>query len=239
MKWLILSLSGKSSEKMYLAKLSIIRRKVYQSVFFISCLFMLHSIVACSTHGEQKNEITTMPQQCITDCLSDYGVVLGKSPAGIPAYSNCNSACVVFEPNHINDIYTGIKWQCVEYARRWLLHENRVVFGDVNIAADIWALPHVKNPFSRELFKFMSIVNGAVDSPRRGDLLIYSKEYLGTGHVAVVTAVNEMQQTVQVSEQNYANTLWEDSFAREIKFTKKKNKIWLLDPYLIGWKRIE
>ena len=79
----------------------------------------------------------------------------------MPAYSNCNSNCVIFEPNHQQDIYTGIKWQCVEYARRWLLEEQGVVFGDVEIAADIWELQQVNNPLSNKSLKFDSIVNGA------------------------------------------------------------------------------
>ena len=90
-----------------------------------------------SSSAESSKKI---PFQCITNCETNYGVVLGQSPAGVPAYSNCNAECVIFEPNHLNDIYTGIKWQCVEYARRWLLQERGVVFGDVDIAADIWVM---------------------------------------------------------------------------------------------------
>ena len=181
------------------------------------------------------NEIS---QQCQTDCKSDYGVELGASPANIPAYSNCSSDCVVFEPNHLNDVYTGIKWQCVEYARRWLLHEFGVVFGDVDIAADIWALLEVSNPTSRKNLNFVSIVNGATTMLQRGDLLIYGKEYLGTGHVAVVVAINEEQKTLRVAEQNYSNTPWQGKFAREISYTKINDRIWVLDSYIIGWKRV-
>ncbi len=179
-----------------------------------------------------------LSQQCLTDCESDYGLVLGTSPANIPAYSNCSSNCVIFEPNHLNDTYTGIKWQCVEYARRWLLHEYDVVFGDVDIAADIWALSEVSNPTSKQTFKFVSIVNGAAMVPQRGDLLIYGEEYLGTGHVAVIVAINEEQKKVRVAEQNYANTPWQGKYAREISYANINDRIWILDSYLVGWKRV-
>ncbi|QMU61320.1 MAG: CHAP domain-containing protein [Gammaproteobacteria bacterium] len=180
----------------------------------------------------------TIPQQCSTDCKTRYGSEIGKSPAGVSAYSNCNSNCVIFEPNHRNDVYTGIKWQCVEYARRWLLSEQSVVFGDVDIAADIWGMQQVNNPFSKQVLSFDSIVNGAAELPQRGDLLIYGKDYLGTGHVAVVVAIDEKLHTIKIAEQNFSNTKWQAEYAREIAYTKSENRIWLLDPYLIGWKRV-
>ncbi len=183
------------------------------------------------------NDLQNIPPQCLTDCESDYGVVLGVSPADIPAYSNCNAKCVVFEPNHHDDVYTGIKWQCVEYARRWLLQQKQVVFGDVDIAADIWALEQVTNPINKKTFTFESITNGALMLPKRGDLLIYSEEYLGTGHVAVVVSINEEQKSINVAEQNFENKLWEDKYARSIKYIINEDRIWLLDQFLVGWKR--
>lgn len=206
---------------------------------------LVNSLLVClflTTHVSSDNspkEDNKIPQQCTTDCISEYGTLLGESPAGVAAYSNCDSDCVIFEPNHLNDIYTGIKWQCVEYARRWLLKEKGVVFGDVDIAADIWAIQQVHNPLNQHSENFESIVNGADTLPQRGDLLIYGKDYLGTGHVAVVTSINEPQQTIRLAEQNYANTPWQAEYAREIKYTLSDKHYWLLDRYLIGWKRVE
>jgi len=179
-----------------------------------------------------------IPLECRTDCESDYGVVLGESPLGVTAYSNCNDACVIFEPHRHNEIYTGIKWQCVEFARRWLLQQKAVVFGDVDIAADIWNLQQVQNPVSKESFEFSSVVNGANLLPQQGDLLIYGEEFLGTGHVAVVTGINNKLRTIQVAEQNYDNAKWQNNFAREITYTYINDQYWLLDQYLVGWKRV-
>ena len=181
---------------------------------------------------------TDMPQACRADCVHEYGFELGSSPAGIPAFSNCNSKCVIFEPNHLQSIYTGIKWQCVEYARRWLLHEYGLVFGDVDIAADIWDLQFVFNPLNDKKFALQTIVNGSNALPQRGDLLIYVEEYLQTGHVAVIVNVDEERQVVQVAEQNFLNEKWDANFAREISYSKIKDRYWLLDAYLIGTKRV-
>ncbi len=203
---------------------------------FILLLTPLFVSVACTT--KQADEPSAFPESCRIDCESVYGSLLGVSPAGIEAYSNCNSNCVIFEPNRHNQIYTGIKWQCVEYARRWLLQELDVVYGDVNIAADIWALDQVNNPLSEAKYNFASFVNGDVNVPQRGDLLIYSKEFLGTGHVAVVVEVDTDMKLIKVAEQNFANSKWENNYSRKINYLKKDGQVWVLDQYLIGWKRV-
>jgi len=178
------------------------------------------------------------PESCEKNCNTQYGVELGISPSGIPAYSNCSSECVIFEANRFKDVYTGIKWQCVEYARRWLLTKQGVVFGDVVIAAQIWGLDKVTNPINGDVHQFDAMVNGTTKQPQPGDLLIYGKEYLGTGHVAVIVEINEKRQTLQIAEQNYFNINWDERFAREISYIIKDDQYWVLDKYLIGWKRV-
>lgn len=209
-----------------------------KAVVVLGCLFV-NAVIYADQEAETSpiESSKKLPQQCSANCETQYGSVLGQSPAGVSAYSNCNADCVIFEPHHFDDIYTGIKWQCVEYARRWLLQERGVVFGDVDIAADIWVMQEVSNPVTKQSYKFNSYVNGAEALPIRGDLLIYGKDYLGTGHVAVVVAIDEEKQTIQVAEQNYANTTWHKQHAREITFIKQSDRYWLLDSFLIGWKR--
>ena len=86
----------------------------------------------------------SIPEQCKLDCIHPFGKILGTSPSGVTAYSNCSNQCVNPEPQFTNEIFTGIKWQCVEYARRWLLVNKQVVYGDVDIAEDIWNLEFVR-----------------------------------------------------------------------------------------------
>lgn len=181
-----------------------------------------------------------LPGQCQSNCVSSYGEVLGKSPAGVAAYSNCNSSCVVFEPAKYEGTYTGIKWQCVEYARRWLLVNEGVVYGDVDVAADIWnKIEHVSTVPGKKAIKLVNFVNGSTTMPARGDLLVYAREYLNTGHVAVVTAVDVKQGFIKVAEQNFLNSRWPGDFARKIKYVHSEGSFWLMDPYLLGWKRIQ
>jgi CHAP domain len=188
--------------------------------------------IACADNA--NNEI---PVACQTGCKSPYGKVLGKSPRGIEAYSNCQSGCVIFEPNKWNGTYTGIKWQCVEYARRWLLINTGAVYGDVDIAADIWdRIDYLTDVKTKKLIPLEAHLNGSTQAPQVGDLLIYAKAFNATGHVAVVTGMDVNNGLVEVSEQNFSNESWPDDYARKIMFIKKDENYWLLDGYLLGWK---
>lgn len=179
-----------------------------------------------------------LPEKCQQSCISTYGKTLGKSPSGVEAYSNCNSDCVVFEPAKHQGTYTGIKWQCVEYARRWLLVNNGTVYGDVDVAADIWnKIDHVKDVKSGREVKLIKYANGAQTHPKRGDLVVYAREYLNTGHVAIVTEINTDKGWIRVAEQNLLNQAWPADYARQLKLIKQDEKYWLLDPYVLGWKR--
>ena len=178
-----------------------------------------------------------IPVACQTGCKSPYGKVLGKSPRGIEAYSNCQSGCVIFEPNKWNGTYTGIKWQCVEYARRWLLINTGAVYGDVDIAADIWdKIDYLTDVKTKQQIPLENLLNGSTQAPQVGDLLIYAKAFNGTGHVAVVTGMDVNNGIVEVSEQNFDNESWPDVYARKIMFIKQDENYWLLDGYLLGWK---
>ena len=178
-----------------------------------------------------------MPAACRTECKSPYGEMLGKSPKGIASYSNCQPGCVIFEPNEWNGTYTGIKWQCVEYARRWLLANTGAVYGDVDIAADIWnKIDYLTDVKTKKQIPLETRLNGSTQPPEVGDLLIYAKAFHGTGHVAVVTGMDIKNGLVEVSEQNFSNESWPDHYARKLMLIKKGGGYWLLDGYLLGWK---
>ena len=169
--------------------------------------------------------------------MSPYGEVLGMTPEGTKAYSNCKADCVVFDPNQEKGTYSGIKWQCVEFARRWLIRNRGLTFGDVDIAADIWNIDTYTRLADGGELRVSNQVNGATLLPQKGDLLIYAKEYLGTGHAAVVVEVDKASGVLKVGEQNYENKKWPANYARTIPFIERNGHYWLLDAYLLGWKR--
>jgi glutathionylspermidine amidase/synthetase len=204
-----------------------------QGIIFAFVLVVFPTVIYAQT--EQ------IPAACETDCKTPYGELLGEDKSGVTAYSNCNSKCVVFEPSRHEGTYTGIKWQCVEYARRWLLVNKGVVYGDVDYAIDIWdKINHYRDVQWDEKVPVANHVNGSETAPREGDLLIYAKVMFGgTGHVAVVTEVDAAKGIVKVAEQNFLNQQWPGNYSREIPLIRKGKQYWLLDGYLVGWKRAE
>ncbi len=125
----------------------------------------------------------------------------------------------------------------VEIARRWLLANTGAVYGDVDIAADIWnRIDHLTDVKTKKQIPLEARLNGSTLPPEVGDLLIYAKAFNGTGHVAVVTGMDIKNGLVEVSEQNFSNESWPDHYARKIMLIKKGEGYWLLDGYLLGWK---
>jgi len=202
--------------------------------YITTAVFIIFGLLA----GIPKLYAESLPAACTSNCKSSYGEVLGVGLGNVPAYSNCNADCVVMAPNKDLGTYTGIKWQCVEYARRWLLVNKGVVYGDVDVAADIWGLDAVTQVKDKTQFKMLTFTNGSTSQPKVGDLLIYARAYLKTGHVAVIAKIDAKSHTLKVAEQNFNNTKWSDGYARSIPFLVRNKQTWVLDPYLLGWKRV-
>ncbi len=191
-------------------------------------------LTAAATAGEANRPL---PEACRNHCSSAYGTLLGNAAGGVPAFSNCNASCVVREPNRLHGTYTGIKWQCVEFARRWLLVHDHAVFADVDVAADIWnRIDHLERVGREGRIPLQNHPNGSSEAPAPGDLLIYARAYEGTGHVAVITAVNRAEGEIRVAEENYRNRPWPGNYARKIALLRRNGRYWVLDAYVLGWK---
>ena len=176
-----------------------------------------------------------IPNKCTSSCLTPYGAVLGTFD-GVPGYSNCNDECINFddegvsfaknETGFIGDVYVGVRWQCVEYARRYLITKRHVTFDSVDAAYQIFNLPCLTDLTSEKTFaRFLGYKNGASQYPPIvGDLLIFAKTNDAPyGHVAVVAGVNVEKGYVEIAEQNI-NMAWEkpDLYSRRIAIFLKK-----------------
>jgi hypothetical protein len=208
------------------------------SVKRIGPLFLACFLLSDATLGISAEE--PLPATCGMQCATPYGDILGRSPRDVPAYSNCSSWCVSQDACKINGTPTGMQWQCVEYARRWLLSTEGLVFESVGIAADIWNdVNYLVDTRSNTRRNLRNFPNGSTELPQRGDLLIWSSSFLGTGHVAVVSRVDHEAAYVEVVEQNFLNQKWPGKYARRIPIQRRKGGIWLEEKFLIGWKRLE
>ncbi|WP_210396240.1 bifunctional glutathionylspermidine amidase/synthase [Motiliproteus sediminis] len=144
-----------------------------------------------------------------------FGTVLGYAPGGVPVYSShypsADSAAYPdresFRSYH-DGVFMGYKWQCVEFARRWLYLNRGWLFDDVAMAYDIFELRSGRAVRDNAPVALQSFANGGQRPPEPGSLLIWAEggEFEDTGHVAIVTAVFE--DRVRIAEQNLDHRLW-------------------------------
>lgn len=154
-----------------------------------------------------------------------FGTRLGIAPGGVPAYSSDYDTADERElPNrrafrhYVDGVYLGYKWQCVEFARRWMYVNRGYIFDDVAMAYEIFRLDSVREVASGRTRPLRSFRNGARRHPEPGALLVWAQggTFEHTGHVAVVTEV--FADRVRVAEQNVDHQPWPAGcdYAREI-----------------------
>ncbi|MEW5560978.1 bifunctional glutathionylspermidine amidase/synthase [Enterobacter asburiae] len=138
-----------------------------------------------------------------------FGTLLGYAPGGVAIYSSNYSSLgpdfshsdVSFR-SYIDNEYMGHKWQCVEFARRFLFLTYGFVFTDVGMAYEIFSLRFLRQVVNDNLLPLQAFANGSKRPPVAGSLLIWQKggEFNETGHVAVITQL--VGNKVRVAEQN-------------------------------------
>jgi glutathionylspermidine amidase/synthetase len=157
-----------------------------------------------------------------------FGSILGYAPGGVPSYSSDYDSAneQEFTDRHsyrsfVDGIYMGMKWQCVEFARRWLYANLGWVFDDVAMAYDIFRLQSGLVISDGSRLPLHSFRNGSRRRPEPGAMLIWNEggHFTTTGHVAIITDVGD--GSVRIAEQNFEHRKWQDDrrWSRELVMT--------------------
>ncbi len=142
--------------------------------------------------------------------VKKFGTIIGTFN-GVSAYSNQKGQTNCSDANYFNGAYTGIKWQCVEYARRYLQSIRGITFDDVEDATQIPSA------------KFTTLDGIGIKKTNDlavGGLIVWPKYYKNNapdGHVAVISAVQS--NGIYVVEQNYDD----ETFPRFIDYNDLHN----------------
>jgi glutathionylspermidine amidase/synthetase len=163
---------------------------------------------------------------------SPFGTVLGFGPLSVPAYSSDYASADKTQfpdwdsfQHKEGDVFYGFKWQCVEYARRWLIKALGITFGSIDYAWQIFDLPTASRVAGGEAVPWLAVPNGGpgLRRPQMGSVLIWHEQlggyYNETGHVAIVTEASDT--FVRVAEQNIDDVPWPPgrSWSRELPVT--------------------
>ena len=168
-----------------------------------------------------------------------YNEVLGIASSNVPAYSNGDDNHFSGEQHYVHGIFTGYRWQCVEFARRWLLLRKTCTFRSVRTAADVWhKLSQIERVTDGKQFPLILRPNGSSVAPKKDSLLIYPTcRDLPFGHIAIITDVG--RDYIRIAEQNYRFHRWSGDYARQISMVVKDGSYHLNDRYRIdGWMEI-
>ena len=180
-----------------------------------------------------------------------FGAIIGYAPGRIPVYSSdydTADKAVYRSDEHydhqVGNIYYGLRYQCVEFARRWLVHAKGVTFSEVRMAYEIFDMPHAIRVKDEENIPWTNIPNGSSERPVPGAVLIWNEggEFQRTGHVAIVVEVSD--EWVRVAEQNVNDTYWPrgQNWARQldVEYDKAKGTYFIqeVDGSVKGWKHL-
>eukprot|EP00796_Vickermania_ingenoplastis_P010340 gene10340-7234_t len=136
-----------------------------------------------------------------------FGQIQGYAPGGIPAYSNKHDHFFSGERSVENNMFMGFKYQCVEFARRWLLHRKGLVLEEISMASQIFDLKEVKEATTAKSVPMVAVKNGGTEKPVEDSLLVFPQSKASPwGHVAVITHVED--DCIYVADQNYHFAPW-------------------------------
>jgi glutathionylspermidine amidase/synthetase len=202
-----------------------------------------------STDISSTEESTETEAEASEQGPAPFGVQLGVAPGNVPVYSSDYETA---DPRDLPDrsafrsyldgLYMGYKWQCVEFARRWMYLNTGCVFDDVAMAHEIFRLRSVREVKTRKTLPLYSFLNGSRRPPEPGSLLIWEPggEFEHTGHVAVVTEVGP--EFIRFAEQNVGHRVWPEGqqFARELRTKRTEDgEYWVEcsfnDATILGW----
>jgi hypothetical protein len=169
------------------------------------------------------------------DFVTPFGRVLGVFE-GVEGRSNGNDRYFSEEQNFVNGIYTGYKYQCVEYARRWVLSRG-FEFVSVPFASHIWHVPFLERSTDKKPTLFRAVPNGSSTPPVADSIIIWKvAEEVPYGHIAVITDVSTEHGYVRIAEQNMENNYWPGNYARELKLELVDGGYWIRDEAeMYGW----
>ncbi|EPY38174.1 trypanothione synthetase [Angomonas deanei] len=180
--------------------------------------------------------------------------VCGYTVEGVAAFSNGHSNRWKAEKNYEDGLYMGYKWQCVEFARRWLWKSKGLYLQERNCAYGYHKHKHVYRPKPAEGGGWTDksewekvpcayVRQGSRNPPRPHSLIIYPMSWGSPyGHIGVITDVDLSQNLVFVADQNRYFHDWGEktySAAFPLHFEKERYYIGDHESTCKGWIEFE
>ncbi|SCU69258.1 amidase, putative [Trypanosoma equiperdum] len=163
--------------------------------------------------------------------------VCGYAPGCIPAYSNGTDTTFTYQGHYADNFFMGYKWQCVEFARRWLLLRKGLALPQYDFAAHLIHMREVCDAETGEVVPCKFVSQGSPEPPVADALIVYpgTRENI-FGHVGVITHVTDA--LVGVADQNRFFHDWDGRpYAAEFPLECVDGQYFIRDPLVEcrGW----
>jgi surface antigen len=144
------------------------------------------------------------------------GIAIG-SLDGVIGYFNGEVVAKSWGDNHNGSgSYLGLKWQCVEYIRRYYDQVFNMYLG-FRGDAKAWAIASVADgAVGKHGLQQFNYVNGFSVAPQKGDIIVFANGEFG--HVAIIGRVTT--SSIEIAQQNIVAR----GFKEIIKMTQKNSK---------------
>ena len=129
-------------------------------------------------------------------------IIIGTDCRRIEAYDNKDNCTrndknfvIIYKNNkEFKTICTGLKWQCVEFARRWYVINKLYTFEDVPDAKSIWDFDEFTSVLESNKTQKIKKYENTKQNERvleEGDIVIFEKTKKNDfyGHIAVISCV--------------------------------------------------
>lgn len=143
---------------------------------------------------------------------------------GIPSYiNNSSNASNYYIHTKYGTVYTGVKWECIEFVRRYLIQHYGITFETVRNVYELKNISHFYSLVSGSPLPVQFHTNGI---PMENDILILSLK--DTGHVAIVCNVDQNKGLIYTVDQNNETGKWEtETYSRVYSIHSKQIMGWL------------
>lgn len=165
--------------------------------------------------------IATPPQ--LGDVIDSYN--------GVNVYYNGDQANVFGRSMAEGNYNLGLKYQCVEFVKRfYFIHYGHKMKDSYGHAKELFdeTLPDLKLNHDRGLYQF---INGSTYRPLPGDILVFGPNYKNPyGHAGIVTV--SKGKRLEIIHQNVGEN------SRELFIVSEINgRFFVVDPDIKGWMR--
>lgn len=135
---------------------------------------------------------------------------------GVPSYRKINNDNNDNKENYnyVGNIITGIKWECIEFVRRYFVKRYHMIFVSVKNVYDMINLKDFFDflNFEKVPLKLFKISDNY--KPKIDDIVLFN--YEDTGHVAIISNLTNISNIVEICEQNWEKPWENKNYSRKI-----------------------